>query len=148
MKLYLDTSALVKLYYPEPHSEWLESRVKEWNFPLLFSPLHELELSNAFFLKVFWKHLNKKASGEILNHVKKDIESGVLIRPLLNWNSVYKQALDLGSRYTPSVGCRSLDLLHIATALVAQNTLFVTFDEKQGRVAKKAGLKVEGISSF
>ena len=59
MKLYLDTSALVSLYYPESCSDRVAAFVA--GFPLPFSPLHELETKNALMLKVFRGEADLKA---------------------------------------------------------------------------------------
>ena len=51
MMVYLDTSALVSLYYPETASERAAAFVA--GKPVPFSHLHELEARNALMLKVF-----------------------------------------------------------------------------------------------
>lgn len=40
-------------------------------------------------------------------------------------------------------GTRSLDILHVATALVLGCQTFHTFDTRQGKLARAAGLKVK-----
>lgn len=48
-----------------------------------------------------------------------------------------------GSRkYTRSIGCRSLDILHVATAVELEFKYFATFDVRQQQLAKAAGLKI------
>ena len=49
--VYLDTGCLVKLYYPEEDSEVVAS--KSAGLPIVFTPLHNLELTSAMRLKVF-----------------------------------------------------------------------------------------------
>ena len=49
--IYLDSGCLVKLYYPEPDSHLVASRVA--GKVLCYSLLHELEFTNALQQKVF-----------------------------------------------------------------------------------------------
>ena len=41
-----------------------------------------------------------------------------------------------------TLGCRTLDIIHVAAALVLGAKEFVTFDARQGALAKKVGLTV------
>ena len=43
-------------------------------------------------------------------------------------------------QHTPSFGTRSLDVLHVASALELKARLFVTYDQKQSRLAGARGL--------
>jgi predicted nucleic acid-binding protein len=47
---------------------------------------------------------------------------------------------DLGRRYGPKLGIRTLDTLHVACALELKAKRFWTFDDRQGKLAKAAGL--------
>lgn len=53
MIVYFDTSALIKLYYPEAESGALSEWIAENDIAISFSPFHEMELCNAFGLKLF-----------------------------------------------------------------------------------------------
>jgi predicted nucleic acid-binding protein len=59
------------------------------------------------------------------------------------WGRLLKEAESLAEHHTPTTGCRSLDILHVAAALVSGATEFVTFDTRQGRLAQLAGLQVK-----
>jgi len=48
---------------------------------------------------------------------------------------------DLARRYGPKLGVRTLDSLHVACALELRAEQFWTFDERQARLARAAGLK-------
>ena len=45
--------------------------------------------------------------------------------------------------HTPTIGSPSLDILHVATALALGATEFCTFDTRQGKLARLAGLRVQ-----
>lgn len=48
--------------------------------------------------------------------------------------------IDLARRYGPTPGVRTLDSLHVACALELKAERFWTFDERQVRLARAAGL--------
>jgi len=50
---------------------------------------------------------------------------------------------DLGRRYAARLGNRTLDTLHVASALELKERSFWTFDERQAKLARAAGLKTE-----
>ena len=43
----------------------------------------------------------------------------------------------------PTLGTRSLDLLHVAAALVLDTKVFFSFDDRQRKAAASEGLKVK-----
>jgi predicted nucleic acid-binding protein len=48
---------------------------------------------------------------------------------------------ELGRRYGPKFGLRTLDTLHVACALELKAERFWTLDERQAKLAKAVGLK-------
>ena len=52
--------------------------------------------------------------------------------------------LDAGapSRH-PQIGTRSLDLMHVAAAMILEAGLFLSFDERQRKAAEAEGLRTE-----
>ncbi len=52
------------------------------------------------------------------------------------------EAERLSALYSEKLGTRSLDILHVASALVLGSTSFVTFDRRQAALARASGLKV------
>jgi predicted nucleic acid-binding protein len=55
------------------------------------------------------------------------------------------EAERLSTSYSERFGTRSLDILHVAAALVLGVKEFHTFDTRQAKLAKAAGLKVKGL---
>ena len=51
----------------------------------------------------------------------------------------------LSALHSEILGTRSLDVLHVACALVLGGNDFLTFDHRQGALAKAAGLKVPAL---
>jgi hypothetical protein len=56
---------------------------------------------------------------------------------------MHKKARQLSDQYTPTLGTRSLDLLHVAAALVLESKIFFSFDDRQRKAAASEGLKVK-----
>ena len=140
MTVYLDSTALVKLYIPEVHSAIVVEFVRSLKDPLLFSHLHEIEVKNAIRLKTFRRELPPRLAAMAIRSVEKDVTAQILIRPNLNWTDIYRKAIELSNRFSSRLGSRSLDLLHVATCLLIPCPDFLTFDERQMTVAKKSGL--------
>jgi predicted nucleic acid-binding protein len=138
--LWLDTSVLVSLYVPEARSERVARLVRRFGEPIPFSQLHELELANALRLRVFRRDVKSKRVDETLARVAEDLQAGILQRVAIEWPVALARTIELADRYTSGVGCRSLDLLHVAAAVVSGNRRFVTADRRQGTVARRAGL--------
>jgi len=53
----------------------------------------------------------------------------------------FELCADLARRYGPKLGVRTLDSLHVASALELKAERFWTFDERQAKLAKAVGLK-------
>jgi len=136
--IYLDTGCLVKLYYPEPDSSAVVTRVA--GRPMFYTPLHELELTNALNQKRFHKQATEPQVNAALGLIQADLASGVLVAPASAWQTHFQSATRLSMSHTPSIGCRSLDILHCALAADLQAVEFVTTDGRQSRLAQSMGL--------
>lgn len=136
--IYLDTGCLVKLYYPEPESAAVVSRVA--GRPVFYTPLHELELTNALNQKRFHQQATEVQANAALALIRADLAAGVLVSPALVWQTHYYSAVQLSMSHTPTIGCRSLDILHCVAAADVQAVEFVTTDVRQSRLAQAMGL--------
>lgn len=137
---YLDTGCFVKLYYPEPDSAQVIVLIR--GKILLHTPLHELEFTNALRLKVF---LNSATAAQVTAAralVLEDLNSGVLVSPDEDWKEIFAEAVDLAHQFTPTIGCRSLDILHCAAAKVLGASEFISSDARQKKLALAMGLKL------
>jgi predicted nucleic acid-binding protein len=141
VSLWLDTSVLVALYVPESRSERVAKFVRRAGEPIPFSPLHELELANALRLRLFRREARRAAVDATLARIGDDLHEGVLLRTALDWPATFAKAVELSGRFTPRIGSRSLDLLHVAAALLARSERFVSADRRQSAVARGAGLR-------
>lgn len=139
--MYLDTSALIKLYYPEVESQNVHELVKRENRAILFTSLHELEIKNAFALKVFRREMSDEVYRQLVNTINNDVHTSVLRRVHPNWGIVFRHSLEISGRNTRSIGSRSLDILHVAIALSSGCRRFLTFDDRQACLARQSGLE-------
>ena len=146
MSLWLDTSVLVSLYVPEARSVRVARLVQRAGEPVPFSQLHELELANALRLLRFRREAKPKAVDATLARIAEDLHEGVLLRSAIEWPATFTKALELSSRYTQRVGSRSLDLLHVAAAVLAHSDRFVTADQRQGAIARRVGLRTTRLA--
>ena len=74
---------------------------------------------------------------------KRDLASGALAaKPNLR-GQLIREAEPLAEHHDPVIGSRSLDVLHVAAALVLHATDFSTRDSRQARLAQLAGLHVQ-----
>ena len=143
MNLYADTSVLFSLYAPDANS----SRADAWRqanpVPLGFTGFHRIELRNALSLAVFQQRLTAAESLAAWQEVQQDLASGLLVAKPDLWGKLVREAESLAEHHTPVIGARSLDILHVAAALVLGATEFCTFDTRQGKLAKAAGMHVQ-----
>jgi predicted nucleic acid-binding protein len=111
-------------------------------FPLPFTWLHHLEFRNALRLRVFRTEIFPFQRDGSLNALLADLALGVLILASPALDGVRTEAERLSALYTETLGTRSLDILHVATALVLGSKDFLSFDHRQAALAEAAGLAV------
>jgi predicted nucleic acid-binding protein len=141
--IYVDTSAIVKLYIKETDSLSISEWLKNNNEPIPLTSLIELELINALKLKQFRKEISNEDFEKINLKLREHEERGVYYRPSMDWIGVFNYAFDLSKKHTANIGSRSLDILHVASALFLKKDIILTFDERQAQLSSVAGLKIE-----
>ena len=103
------------------------------------TPLHIAEWTHAIAQQVFRRQMTIAEA----DRLHRDFHDDCVTR-IWQTMSVPETALelcaDLGRRYGPKLGIRTLDTLHIACALELKAKRFWTFDDRQGKLAKAAGL--------
>jgi predicted nucleic acid-binding protein len=139
MIVYADTSFLVSLYLPDAHSPAAWDIMKSRPY-LYLTPLHELEFINAIQLAVFRKFISKKESKLVLRNFEQDRSSIFALTQMPP--ETYARVEQLARRHTSVIGTRSLDILHVATALILKPDSFFTFDERQQKLAKAERMRI------
>ena len=139
--IYLDTSALVKLYVLETGSEFVQSCLSEQDDPLPVWELQEAELANALHLKVFRNEWTEAEAELQIEHFHSRKQRGLYVFPEIDRVELIREFHRL-SRETPRTGCRTMDIFHVACALQIPSCRFLTFDGRQGKLARLAGLEM------
>ena len=142
--IYLDTSALIKLYLLEPGSADVQGLISSQSDPLPVWELQEMELTNALRLKVFWKEISEADAASQIAHFNRRQSSGFYYMPEIGRSDLLDRYLQL-TTHTPQLGCRTLDILHVAAAAVLGVSLFVTYDQRQAQLAALAGLNIHPV---
>jgi len=145
--VYVDTSVIVKLYIKEEYSQESSNWLKENNEAIPLTSFHELELINAIHLKQFRAEVTSDETHLILSRFEEHEKSGIYYRPQLDWSAIFIHAIDLSKKHSASIGSRSLDILHVASALSINADRFLTLDDRQTGLAKLADLKIEDIKN-
>jgi predicted nucleic acid-binding protein len=141
LSAYADTSFLASLYVLDGNSALAAARMTRAQLPLLLTPLGELELTNAVSLRLFRKELSASQVKAALTLIRNDLQDGVLMVNALT-ASAFERAKQIARRQTPRLGTRTLDVLHVASALVLQADTFYSFDARQAKLAAAEGLLV------
>jgi predicted nucleic acid-binding protein len=142
---YADTSFLCSLYAPDVHTRRVIARMRRQGLPLPFTWLHQLELRNALRLRVFRREITAAQREASLNMMLADLAAGVLAAASPALAAVMIEAERLSAAHSEKLGTRSLDILHVASALVLGSASFLTFDRRQAALARVSGLKVPSI---
>lgn len=108
---------------------------------MVLTPLTELELANALELRVFRKEASsaqiRAARAEMQKHIRNGFFSMVAM-PV----TAYELAQRIAGRQTAATGVRTLDILHVASALLLHAEMFWTFDARQASLAADEGLRL------
>jgi len=143
MVAFADTSFIASLYLKESTSAQARTAVQAAPIVLPLTPLAMLELRNAFNRSVQRQHITTAQRDALWQDVEADIASGFLVLTPVASEELHKEARLLSDRHTPTLGTRSLDLLHIAAALLLGAKVFFSFDDRQRKAAASEGLKVK-----
>jgi len=145
MTTYADTAFLCSLHAPDAHTGRVVAWLQRPRAPLPFTGLHRLEFRNALRLRVFRKEITPEQRELGIQAMLSDIAADVFTYAEPAWPEVLLEAERLSAGHSESIGTRSLDILHVASALVLGAKDFLTFDTRQGTLAKAAGLRVPAI---
>lgn len=140
--LYIDTSVIVKLYVKETHSYNVSQWVKKNNEAIPLTGIHELEFVNAISVKKYRDEISEDDMHRIMTRFTEHELRGIYYRPQIDWADIFYNAVGLSKTHTQKTGSRSLDILHVASALSINAERFMTFDDRQSELAAIAGLKI------
>lgn len=149
MIAFPDTSFLCALYVRQDNSPQAAAYFKAMPEALSVSGLMLYEFRQSVRFQV-WLYGRDKTRGypqsvaEIaLAKLQSNLDTGAVVVATADWPDVHRLAETLSKRHTMTGGHRSLDVLHVATALHLGAREFLTFDTNQRKLAAAEKLKVK-----
>lgn len=140
---YADSGIIVSLYRPtEKLSAAARRAVKQAPAPVILSPLSLLEIRNALNLAIQRREIGTHERDAVMADIRRQIEAGFFRMANVSQAEVYAKAGELSDKHTPESSTRSLDLIHVATALLCKAKEFLSTDTRQRAAAKAEGLLV------
>jgi uncharacterized protein len=140
--IYVDASALAKIYLPEPESDQIDGFLKGRR-RLQISELGITEVLSAVARRRREHVLTIRQATQIRDALIDDARSGTL--QLLQLSpTVHREAERLLLGFD-TVSLRTLDALHIALAISGSASWMVTFDRRMAEASLHAGLRVVEI---
>lgn len=107
----------------------------------LCTPLHRVEFAHSIEQNVFRGQISSKAANQVYAEFERDCNSGIW-REVDQPELMFVVATDLARTHIAKLGTRTLDTLHVASALELKAERFWTFDDRQKKLAKAVGLKI------
>jgi predicted nucleic acid-binding protein len=141
-RIYADPSVLLKLYRHEPESRAVAVWRGTIKGPLPVTHHGRVELTNGIALAAHRGLINERACEAALAALDDDFEQGRYLLAEIPWRTVLRRAADLSREHSRNLGTRTLDVLHVASALELGSQVFVTFDHRQQSLARATGLKI------
>ena len=138
---YVDPSALTRLYLHQPDSATMVRWRARTPGPLPVTHHGRLEVVNAISLACFRGEISRAEADKAWTYLEQDFVSAQLVHADLLWRAALQRAGDLSRAHSPGLGCRSLDVLHVACALELKLRNLLTFDDRQRKLASAVGLK-------
>jgi len=140
LSIYADSSVLVALYLADRRlvqAQRLRGRYgRAW-----LTPLHRAELAQAVAQQLYMKRVSAAQAQEVLANFQRDRQSAVWME-VSHPESAFDRSIQLVEQYGGRVPLATLDTLHVASALELGSERFLTFDERQAKLARAVGLKV------
>ena len=142
MSDYADTGFICSLYAPDANSGRAAKFMDKQSAPIFFSWLNQVEFRNALRLRVFRKEITSIQRDHSLNLLLSDLSAGIFKNAEISQSNVLIETERLSAQHSEKLGTRSLDILHVAMAVTLGSQRFLSFDVRQIKLAKAAGLKV------
>ena len=141
---YWDTSALIKLYAPEPDSSYFLDLIAHAEGPLLCSDIARAEVLCTLYRKEHAGDLAAGAAAVLFDHFLGDIDAGRMVLIPNDLEVAQKAHTLLKQAYSQPqpLLIRSLDAIHVASALTAKATTVIATDARLREVAKLLGFAV------
>jgi predicted nucleic acid-binding protein len=144
-EMFFDTGVVLKLVIEEPLSPLTRAFVIRRGVPVPLSLLIELEIENALQALRFRREITAEQLAGSRGLVTEMIRRGRFEKIDLSLDEIGREAFSLVPLVTAKTGCRTLDLMHIATAKLLGACEFVSTDKRQIEAAKLCGFKIVNL---
>ena len=139
---YVDPSALRSLYVHDDRSARVCAFRRRNAGQLPITRFGRAEIINSIHLAVYRKTIDPDTANAATSDFEADIRDGRLLVVDALWRRTLDLAAELSEHHSGRLGTRTLDVLHVATALTLTMKRFVTYDTRQAALAKVVGLRV------
>ena len=141
---YWDTSALLKLYVHEADSGFFVNLLRESESPVCTSSLTSIELLCAANRKEHARDLRPGEAAKAADRFLADSKDGNFVHVPCGNEIILRTRHIVQAAFKQSrpIMIRSLDAIHVASALAAGAQTLVTTDRRLRAVAESAGLTV------
>ena len=134
MRPYVDSGILVKLYVLERNSAQAISVLSQ--FPYVeINGLHEMEIVNTLRTLEGRNLITPTQRIASERSFETDILAGRLRRIEPDWPTILRESRELSRLFSADTLARSLDILHVATAIASNADAFITGDRRQHGIA-------------
>jgi predicted nucleic acid-binding protein len=140
---YADSSFLVSLHRADANHAAANAYLAKAAVTLAFTPLHRVEVRNALRNATVNEEMTVADCRHAFRQIDEDLRDGLLVHAPVDWTDVFRRADELSEKHAATEGQRTIDLLHVALALESGAKTFLSFDMRQRKLAKSAGLKVK-----
>lgn len=137
-----DSGFLLSVYLAEATSPVAMALFQSANESITITPFKLLEVRNGLNRSPFTKKLTAAQTEGAWVQLQHDLVQGLFAEADVTHPALFRTARVITDKHTPNLGARTLDLLHVAAALLLQATQFWSFDERQRKVAQAEGLFV------
>lgn len=136
---YADSSFLISLISRDSRTADAVGCMVQREEPLLFTPLHRIEVRNALRNLAARGAIDPSEQKVAFSRIDEDLREGLLVHHPVTWTDAFRRADELSEKYAAVSGQRTIDLLHVAIALESGATVFLSFDQRQRKLAAAAG---------
>jgi uncharacterized protein len=133
MRLYVDTSALLKRYIQEAGSDSLHLSLIDQATEIIASVILYPELSGALRRAVTDKRISESTASAVITEFQRNQQD-------FEWHVVDDSVRDAAATIGWATGSRGMDSIHVATAHIGLAECFLTADKRQHLAAQDAGL--------
>jgi predicted nucleic acid-binding protein len=142
---YFDTGLVLKLVVKEALSAKVQEFLSARRLPIPYPHLEQMKFHNALHAKLHRGEITPHQLASCLEMESDFLSEGRFQKMEVDWGHLFFDTIRMIPGATVSTGCRTLDLLHIATAKQCDASEFVTGDARQAKAARFCGLNVVEI---